>query len=117
MPRTVGYEVVVPLMSGAGRKVSKCGFELERMYSPRCARRSWLDIEVLQAVPSGHYHADPHSSYLPISPRTLRLAAPHLLAMLEPYWSTKTYVPVKDEIVKMWNWKRSRSSWERLMVR
>lgn len=47
MPRTVGYEVVVPLTSGAGRQVSNWFFKLERMYSPLCARRSRLDIEGL----------------------------------------------------------------------
>jgi len=50
-----------------------------------------LTLRVLQAVPSGYYLVIPHSSYFPISPRTLRFAALHLLAKKEPYSSKKTY--------------------------
>lgn len=47
LPRSVGYEVVVPLRSGADRRIRNYLFELERVYSPRCARRLRLVIDGL----------------------------------------------------------------------
>ena len=116
VPRTVGYEVVVPLTSGAGRQVSNWFSSWKGCTHHRVLDAQGLTLRVSQAVPSGHYLAVPHAGYFPISPRTLRLAASHLLAKQEPYSSKKTYVPPKDPIVKIWNWKRSRSSLERLMA-
>jgi hypothetical protein len=63
-----------------------------------------LTLGVLQAVPSGNYSAVPHPVYFPISPRTLRLAALHLLARQEPYSSSmKTYIPNIHYILRFRN--------------
>lgn len=70
VPRTVGYEVVVSLMSGAGRQISNWLSELEGCTHHGVLDAQGLTLRVLQAAPSGHYPAVPHAGYFPISPST-----------------------------------------------